>query len=68
MGEVISISVYRDRKAGVAAPLTEEQAAMLRGYVAWKRSNHQKMKEADEALRTRGSGKLPDHLLKPIRD
>ncbi len=46
---VVSISVYKSRKPNEYPPLTEKQAAMLRGFVAWKKSNWAKMKERDEA-------------------
>ena len=35
---VVSISVYKDRRDKVPDPMTEEQAAMWRGYCAWKRT------------------------------
>jgi hypothetical protein len=43
--------VYLDWRDKVIDPLTEEQAAMLRGYVAWKIMNWRAMEEADEARR-----------------
>ena len=43
--------VYLDWRDKVIDPLTEKQAAMLRGYVAWKIMNWRAMEEADEARR-----------------
>jgi hypothetical protein len=48
---IVSISVFRDRKNGIIEPDAERKAAVQRGIVAWKRSNHRKMKEADELRR-----------------
>jgi len=44
---IISICFYLERKNNVECPMTEREAAMLRGFVAWKKSNWKKMKEAD---------------------
>ena len=41
--------VYLDWRDKVIDPLTEEQAAMLRGYVAWKIMNWRAMEEAERS-------------------
>ncbi len=48
---VTSISVYLDRRDHVVDPMTEEDAARLRGFIAWEIKNKRLMDEADEARR-----------------
>tara|TARA_Y100000294_G_scaffold18216_1_gene15807 strand:+ start:95 stop:343 length:249 start_codon:yes stop_codon:yes gene_type:complete len=48
---VTSISVYRDRRDKVIDPMTEEQAAKMRGYTAFRIKHQRAMDERDEAIR-----------------
>ena len=48
---LVSMGVYLDRRNKVVDPLTEEQAAMLRGYNAFRIKNKRLMDERDEARR-----------------
>ena len=50
---ITSISVYRDRRDKVIDPLTEEQAAFIRGYIAFKKKHQREMDLRDDAMRRR---------------
>ena len=45
---ITSISVYLDRRDRVADPETEEQAAKMRGYIAFKIRNFRRMGARDK--------------------
>jgi|3_EtaG_2_1085321.scaffolds.fasta_scaffold53172_1 hypothetical protein len=47
---IVSISIHRARKRGEYPVRTEEQAAVLRGFIAWKISNKAKMQARDALL------------------
>lgn len=49
MGKLISISVWKDKKRSIPVKkrTTEEDAARLRGYIAWKIMNKRAMDERD---------------------
>ena len=51
MSNVISINVYLDRRDKFPMPFTERDAAILRGFIAWKKKNRRLMEE--EATRRR---------------
>ena len=54
---IVSISVYRARKNGEYPIMTEKQAAVQRGIIAWKISNKAKMNARDEAKRANRKAK-----------
>ncbi len=64
---ITSISVYLDRRDKVIDPLTEKQAAMLRGYNAFRIENKRLMDERDEARREAAHLETARNVGKAIR-